>query len=83
MAQGIQSILAEDDPGSKDPWSNQLGTSNRGWVKWVKVVKVIKKKKELEFPVEGQNPDGQMASPGSCSAHTTWVCQPHNCSTHV
>ena len=26
------------------------------------------KKKELEFPVEGQNPDGQMASPGSCSA---------------
>ena len=42
-----------------------------------------KKKKELEFPVEGQNPDGQMASPGSCSAHTTWVCQPPNCSTHV
>ena len=29
----------------------------RRWVKWVQVVKVIKKK-ELEFPVEGQNPDG-------------------------
>ena len=30
MAQGIQSILAEDDPGSEDPWSNQLGTSTGG-----------------------------------------------------
>ena len=39
MAQGIQSILAEDDPGS---WSNQLGTSNRGWVKWVKEVRTYK-----------------------------------------
>lgn len=42
MAQGIQSVLAEDDPGSKDPWSNQLGTSNRGWVKWVKEVRTYK-----------------------------------------
>ena len=34
------------------------------------------KKTSWTFSVVGQNPGGQMSSPGSCSPHTTPVCQP-------